>query len=64
MKVEDASPELIEKAKACNTPEELFELAKEEGVELTEEQMDVIAGGKHGHGEGNWSDLFRKIKGE
>lgn len=63
MKIEDLSPEVIEKAKACETPEQLFELAKTEGIELTDEQMDAIAGGKHGHGEGNWSDLYKKIFG-
>ena len=31
------TPELIEKAKEAKTPEELFALAKENGVELTEE---------------------------
>ena len=33
----------MEKAKQCRTPEELFALAKEEGVELTTEQLDAIA---------------------
>ena len=31
------TPELIEKAKSAKTPEELLSLAKENGVELTEE---------------------------
>lgn len=30
--------ELIQKAKACKTPEELLALAQENGVEMTEEQ--------------------------
>lgn len=33
------------KAKACTTPEELIDLAKSEGVELTDEQLEGIAGG-------------------
>lgn len=33
------------KAKACRTPEELVNLAKSEGVELTDEQLEGIAGG-------------------
>ena len=53
---------MIEKAKACQSSEELLELAKSEGIELNDEQIDAIAGGKHGHGEGDWSDLARKIK--
>ena len=32
------APELIEKAKSAKTPEELLALAKENGVELTEEE--------------------------
>ena len=31
------TPELIEKAKSAKTPEELMALAKENGMELTEE---------------------------
>ena len=45
MKFEDLSPELQEKAVACKTPEELFELAKAEGVELGEEELEAINGG-------------------
>ena len=45
MNFEDLNPELQEKAKACKTPEELLELAKEEGLELPEEALNAIAGG-------------------
>ena len=45
MNIEDLSPELQEKAKACKTVEELFELAKEEGIELGEEELEAINGG-------------------
>ena len=40
------TPEQLEKAKACKTADELVALAKEEGVELTDEQLDAISGGK------------------
>lgn len=33
------------KALACKTPEELFELARDEGVELNEDDLDAINGG-------------------
>ena len=33
------------KARACKTPEELFELAKSEGIELSEEELEAINGG-------------------
>lgn len=45
MKFEDLSPELQEKACACKTPEELFELAKSEGMELDDEALEAINGG-------------------
>ena len=39
------SEELINKAKACKNPEEIMALAKEEGIELTEEQLAAVSGG-------------------
>lgn len=39
------SQELKDRAKACKTPEELIALAKEEGLELTNEQLQGVAGG-------------------
>ena len=45
MKIEDLSPELQEKAFACKTPEALISLAKEEGYELSEDELESIAGG-------------------
>ena len=37
------NPELQEKLKAAKTAEELVDLAREEGVELSDEQLDSIA---------------------
>lgn len=37
--------EQIAKAKACKSQEELIALAKQEGVELTDEQLGAISGG-------------------
>ena len=37
--------EQIAKVKACKNQEELLKLAKEEGVELTDEQLAAISGG-------------------
>ena len=45
MKLEDLSTDLQEKAKACNSPEELLALAKEEGFELSDEVLESISGG-------------------
>ena len=45
MNYEDLTPEQLDKARACKSAEELVELAKEEGVELTDEQIGMISGG-------------------
>ena len=57
MSIEDFTPEQVEMAKACKTAEELFDLAKQEGVELTDEQLDQVSGGV------NWgiTDNLEKI---
>ena len=47
MKFEELSPELQEKAKACKTPEEILDLAKEEGYELSDAELEGIAGDDH-----------------
>lgn len=33
------------KARAAKTPEQILALAKEEGIELTDEQLEAVAGG-------------------
>ena len=37
--------EQIAKIKACKNNEEILKLAKEEGVELTDEQLEAVSGG-------------------
>lgn len=39
------SEEQIAKLKECKSQEELLAVAKEEGVELTDEQLDAVSGG-------------------
>ena len=39
------SEEQIAKVKACKSQEELSKLAKDEGVELTDEQIEAVSGG-------------------
>ena len=39
------TPEQLEKARACKSAKELIELAKSEGIELNDEQLEAIAGG-------------------
>lgn len=45
MKYDDLSPEQLEKAKACKTPEDIQALAKENGYELTNEELEGLSGG-------------------
>lgn len=42
----------MEKARACKSADELIELAKSEGVELDDEQLEAIVGG------GSWADYI------
>jgi hypothetical protein len=37
--------EQIAKVKACKTHEELLKLSKEEGIELSDEQLEAVSGG-------------------
>lgn len=52
MNFEDLTPEQQEKARACKTPEEMLELAKAAGYELSDAELDGIAGGA-------WCDNYR-----
>ena len=45
MEFSDLSPELKEKARACETVDEVLALVKEEGIELSEDDLDAINGG-------------------
>ena len=45
MDFDDLTPEQQEKARACKTPEDVLALAKEGGIELTDEQLEAVSGG-------------------
>ena len=45
MQFEDLSEEQKAKARECKTPEELMEMAREEGYELSAEELEAINGG-------------------
>lgn len=45
MELSDLSPELQEKARECNSIEELKELCMSGGMKLSDEELDSIAGG-------------------
>ena len=46
MNIHDLTPEQMEKARACKTPDEVLALAKEEGYELSDEELKSVAGGE------------------
>lgn len=46
MRFDEMSPELVEKAKKCETREERMAFIAENGLELTDEQLESIAGGR------------------
>ena len=46
MKLEDLSPELREEALACETPEQILALARKVGRDLSDDELDAIAGGE------------------
>ena len=43
--INDLTPEQMEKARACKTPDEVLALAKEEGYELSDGDLEAISGG-------------------
>ena len=45
MNFEELSAELQEKVRACKTAEEIVDLAKNEGYELSDEELEAISGG-------------------
>lgn len=56
MNFDDLSPEMKDKVKVCKTPEEVLSLAKEEGYELSDDELASISGG--------WGDPNCADKGE
>ena len=45
MEFKDLTPEQQAKARACTTPEELLALAKAEGYELSDDELEAVSGG-------------------
>lgn len=45
MNYEDLTPEQKQRARACKTPEEVLSLAQAEGYELSDDELESVAGG-------------------
>ena len=54
---ESLTDEQKEKAKACKTKEELIALAADEGIELSDEMLEAVAGGYTGYKDGSYHVL-------
>ena len=57
MKFEELTPEQQTKVNNCSSPEEILALAKEEGYELTDEDLAAVNGGMGGN-MGEWDRPF------
>ena len=50
MRFDEMDQELVERAKECKTTDERMAFVAENGIELTDEQLESIAGGKRNGG--------------
>jgi len=50
MNFDNLTDEQKAKVRACNTPEEMLALAREEGYELSDDDLESVSGGSWGSG--------------
>ncbi|MBQ9002229.1 MAG: Nif11-like leader peptide family natural product precursor [Eggerthellaceae bacterium] len=62
MEFDEMSQELKDKARACKTPEEVLALAGDEGYELSDAELEQIAGGKGKWAHEKCDDFIRQGK--
>ena len=62
MEFDELSEDLKERAKACKTPEEMLALAKDEGMVLSDEDLEQVAGGKGKWAHEECNDFVRQGK--
>ena len=62
MEFDELSEDLKERAKACKTPEEVLALVKDEGIVLSDEDLEQVAGGKGKWAHEECNDFIRQGK--
>ena len=62
MEFDELSEDLKERAKACKTPEEVLALAKDEGIVLSDEDLEQVAGGRGKWAHEECEDFIRQGK--
>ena len=62
MEFDELSEDLKERAEACKTPEEVLALAKDEGIVLSDEDLELVAGGKGKWAHEECEDFIRQGK--
>ena len=60
MNFDDLSDELKETARLSKTPQEFVELAKREGLKLSDEVLDAVSGGTSWSGSDSSNECSRK----
>ena len=55
-------PELQEKLKSAKTPEDVLEIAKDQGVELSLDELDAVSGGWSDNPCNNYECIERYVK--
>jgi len=62
MEFDELSEDLKERAKACKTPEEVLALVKDEGIVLSDEDLEQVAGGRGKWAHEECEDFIRQGK--
>ena len=62
MEFNEIDQELKDRARACKTPEEVLALANEEGITLSDDDLEQIAGGKGKWAHEECKDFIRQGK--
>ena len=62
MEFDEMSQEMKDRARACKTPEEILALAEDEGITLSDDELEQISGGKGKWAHEKCDDFIRQGK--